>query len=234
MTTPIRLLLAFLLFLPASYAHAQLGIVADDATDSAVVFDAGTDTVLGSVVIGPGTPGGGIGDCAITGDQTLGIVTDNQNQLWFIDLTTSPPSLASGTNPLTITSPGLDVSLSPFQNFVVVCDGSSLAPVSVVDIATRTQVDTFDLGHDCNSVDVCSDGSVLVTSATKHRVRRLLIDPKTGALSDTGEKASFVYPQNVYCAPDARSGMVLFTPGNRGGAMSFSIPGLVTKGAADE
>ncbi len=90
--TPIRLLVVFLLFLSATSARAQFGIIADDATDSAIVFDAATDTVLGSVLIGPGTAGGGIGDCAITGDQTLGMVTDNQNQLWFIDLTPPRPA----------------------------------------------------------------------------------------------------------------------------------------------
>jgi cysteine-rich repeat protein len=229
MMTPIRLLLVTLFLLPLSSAYAQLGIIADDATDSAVVFDAGTDTVVGSVLIGPGTIGGGIGDCAITSDQTLGMVADNNHQLWFVDLTTSPPSLAAGTNPVPIQSPGLDVSLSPFQNFVVICDGSSLAPVSVVDIDSRTEVDTFDLGHDCNSVDVCSDGSVLVTSATQHRVRRLMIDPTTGTLSDTGERGSFIGPQNIYCSPDASTGMVLHTPGWVGGAMSFSIPGLTVR-----
>ena len=60
---------------------------------------------------------------------------------------------------------------------------------------------TFFLGSDCDSVDVCRDGSVLVSS-TAGVVRRLVLDA-SGNLSDTGESLAVDSPQNVTCAPDS-------------------------------
>ena len=59
--------------LPGMPAMAQtMGMVADEVTDKVIVFNADTDTVLGSVAFGPGASL----DCSITPDQALGFVTD--------------------------------------------------------------------------------------------------------------------------------------------------------------
>lgn len=201
-------------------AFVPIGMVVDNSTDSVIVFDTDTDAVLGSVPIGPGT----IGDCAITADGTLGFATDFALRIWVIDLTTSPPSLASGTNPIPISNFGEDVSITPDQQFLVVCDGSATQPVSVVDIATRTQISTFATGSDCNSVDVCADGSVLVTSFNNANVRRLIID-SFGNITDTGEVlGTGGQPNNAFCAPEGTSGLVV-TRGV-GELRSFTLPGL--------
>lgn len=209
-------------------AAATLGMVADNAstTKSVTVFDADTDVVLGSVAL----PGGGlaIGDCVISADQTRGFVTTFGSKIWVIDLTTAPPSLAAGPNPIFISNPGEDSAISPDGKFLLTCDATSTLPISVIDIATQTQIGTFFLGSDCNSVDVCSDGSVLVTSFNIDTVRRLTIDG-AGTLTDTGESAPHTDPVNVYCAPGAASGVVLRVfPAH---VRSFTIPGL---GLVDE
>src|SRR5262249_45674550 len=142
-------------------APAQtLGMAVDSATNKAVVFNADTDTVIGSASIT-----GLNGDCVITGDQSLGFVTDFASTVFVINLTTTPPTLASGTNPIPISNTGEDLSLSPDGAFVVACDGSLPSPVSVISIASKSQVNTLSTGSDCNSVDVASNGSVLVTSS---------------------------------------------------------------------
>jgi hypothetical protein len=202
-----------------------VGMVADDATKSVTVFNAETDTVLGTVPIPP-SPGSynAIGDCSITADQTRGFVTNFDFQVSVIDLTTSPPSQAPTPNPIRISNYGEDTAISPDGHFLVVCDGSATQPISVVDIATQTQLDTFRLGHDCNSVDVCSDGSVLVTSVERDTVRRLTING-TGILRDTGEVlSSGGGPNNVFCAPGGLSGIVITYGTNQ--IQSFMIPGL--------
>lgn len=212
----------FLMSLAAPARAVTRGMVADSATNSVTVFDADTGAVFGSVVI---PASGFVGDCSITADQTRGFVTDFENRVWVIDLTTTPPSLAPGPNPIFISNPGEDTSISPDKKFLAVCDGvGSSTSVSVVDIATQTEIATFDLGTDCNSVDVCSDGSVLVTSFQTGNVRRLTIGP-TGALTDTGEVlSSGGSPNNVLCAPGGHSGVVITRelPHVR----SFAIPGL--------
>ena len=81
------------LALPATPAPAQnIGMVADDSTASVTVFDADTDTVLGTVALPTGPA---IGDCSITADRTLGFVTNFTGNVFVIDLTTVPPALGS-------------------------------------------------------------------------------------------------------------------------------------------
>ena len=104
-----NLALSILLFplLSAEPATAQtLGMVAD-GTSSVTIFNADTDTVLATVPISSGS----IGDCSITADQTLGFVTNFRSEVFVIDLQTL--ALASGTNPIPISNPGEDTSLSP-------------------------------------------------------------------------------------------------------------------------
>jgi len=196
---------------------AQVGMAADDA-DRVTVFDAATNSVLGSV---PLPPGGIVGDCSISHDGAFGFVTDFRGQIWVIDLTTSPPALAAGINPIPISNYGEDTELSLDGRFLVVTDGSNVQPVSVVDLETRTEVATFALGTDANAVDVCEDGSVLVTS-NAGSVRRLRLDA-SGQLTDTGDSLSLTNAVNVYCAPGGATGIAV-----GGGDMlqSFTIPGL--------
>lgn len=88
-------LLAFALGLDPMAAAAQtLGMVVDDFTSSVTVFNADTDTVIGSVAIGPGLVEG---DCTINSDGTLGFVTNFNNELWVIDLVTPRASPGGST-----------------------------------------------------------------------------------------------------------------------------------------
>lgn len=199
-----------------------IGMVAENVGNSMVVFDGDSDTVLAKVSLGSGF----IGDCSITADLTLGFVTDFASQVWVIDLASSPPRLASGTNPIRISNFGEDTSLTPDERFLVVCDGGNVQPVSVIDIASRKEIETFSLGSDCNSVDVCSDGSVLVSSFKAGQVRRLLVDG-AGRLTDTGDVLSVSGPNNVICAPGGASGVAITGRGDQ--IHSFTIPGLVPK-----
>jgi hypothetical protein len=204
-----------------------VGVVADDQSRKVVMFDADANIVLGSVQLPPG--GQGTGDCAMTGDGTTAFVTDFTSRLWVIDLTTSPPSLAAGTNPILISNYGEDIGVTPDQKYLVVSDGYASQPLSVVDIANRVEVSTMALAPDWNSVDVASDGSVLATSVTTGLVYRLTVDA-TGHLTDTGETLFSgapgfdVGPNNVFASPQAHSGVVI----NRSLCQmrSFTIPGL--------
>ena len=146
LTTLFLVVAVLLLVAVVKSTPAQtLGMVADTATNKVIVFDTDTDTVLGSVPLG----GGLIGDCSVTSDQTLGFVTDLVSRIWVIDLAASPPVLAAAPNPIMISNPGEDTALTHDDRFLVVCDGFGTHPVSVIDVATRTEVETFSLGTDC-------------------------------------------------------------------------------------
>jgi WD40 repeat protein len=118
-----------------------------------------------------------------------------------------------------------DTSLSPDGKFLVTCDGALSQPVSVVDLDTRVETDSYSLGHECNSVEVCDDGSVLVTALGPKTVRRLTLDA-TGTLTDTGESMSlWGEPNNVVCAPGSTSGVVMSR--SYSFLNAFTLPGLV-------
>jgi WD40 repeat protein len=197
-------------------------MLVDERTLAVTVFDADTDTVLGSVPIPPGES---IGDVLITPDQTRGFVTTFSNVLIVIDLTTSPPRLAAGPNPIPISNPGEDLAISPDGKFLVVSDGGVPAPISVVDIARQAEIHTLSVGSDTNSIDVCSNGSVLATSFNDRTVHRLKIN-RAGVLRDTGEVLSLdSAANNVFCAPGGTSGLVIYGFPTAE-LTSFTIPGL--------
>jgi hypothetical protein len=212
-------------FLLSSAAAQTRGMVLDNGTKKAVVFDADADTVIGSVVIG--NTNSFPGDCSISSDQSLGFATDLAQHVWVIDL--SSASLASGTNVINISNPAEDTSLSPDGKFLLVCDGGSVSGVAVVDVASRTQLSTLSLGTDCNSVEVCSNSSVLVTSLSSGNVRRLSLSD-SGVLTDTGDvlfsggTGVFLGPNNAVCAPGGASGFVVRRDPRE--IRSFTIPGL--------
>ncbi len=215
---PLVLMLAGLF--PAVPAMAQtLGMVMDNTTNSAIVFDADLDIVLGVVSIPPGLA---IGDCSITGDQTLGFATNFSFLVHVIDVPGG--ALAPGPNPIPISNPGEDTSISPDGNFLVLTNGAnSVFPISVVEIATQMQISTINLsGANHNSVDVCSDGSVLATSFDTHTLYRGTIDGG-GIITDTEETLAIPEPNNVSCAPGAQAGVVVSRIDT---ISSFTIPGL--------
>jgi hypothetical protein len=215
---------AMLVVAPLELSARTLGMVADNDTDSVTVFDANTHAILGTVFIPPlPSTFTFIGDVLITPDLKWGFVTNVAHNVFVIDLTTSPPSLAGGTNPIPISNFGEDLSISPDGKFLVVSDNGFLPLISVIDIAAQAEISTFFTGADTGnlSVDVCSDSSVLFTLSDL-TTRRLTLS-STGTLTDTGEALSLdAISINVYCAPGAASGVVV----GAGVTSSFTIPGL--------
>jgi len=210
----------------APVSAPALGMIGIPFGGSALVFDANTDTVIGSVALGIGHFSC-LGDCAITADLSTGFVGTGSGRVWIVDLTTSPPSLASGPNPLVMPNLAEDLVLSSDGRFLIVCDGSADQPVAVVELATRTVVGTFSTGYDCVSVEACPDGSVLVASDVLDFVKRLSLD-SSGQLADTGEILPLIsgsIPVNLACARGGTTGVLLLFDSRR--VQSFGIPGLV-------
>jgi WD40 repeat protein len=199
---------------------SSVGMIVDFTTNSATVFNADTDTILGTVPSGDALGGGQ--DCSITRRGPKGFFVHFDSTITVVDLTTTPPTLAGAPNPIPIDNEGIDTAPSPNGKFLLVCGGGP-ETISVIDVARQTQIGTFNTGSECTSVDVCSDGSVLITSASDSNVRRLRLS-ESGVLTDTGESMLVPeFPDNVSCSPMAKTGIVMAEDGS---AISFKIPGL--------
>jgi len=211
------------LALVASASAQNLGLIAENANDRVFVFDADSLAVLGSVNIATGT----VGDVLIEPTRMLGFVTDFQSRVWVIDLAANPPALAAGDNRINISNPGEDLALSPDGNYLVVTDGTSRVPVSVIGIDARAEVAVYNTGQDVNSVEVAPDGSVLIGSHGSRRIHRLLIAPD-GSLVDTGETLLGVQATNVAVGPFGAPGVVV---GRANGLLTlFDVGGMIDRG----
>jgi cysteine-rich repeat protein len=202
----------------------QLSPIDRQFTNSVTVFDADTDAVVGVVSV-PGF--GSFLDCSINQAQTRGYVGDAFSHVWVIDLTTLPPSLASGPNPIPISNIGEDTALTPDGRFLLACGGAYAGGIAVVDTVSQMQIGASPSG--CSGVDVCRDGSVLSVGSG---LRRLTIDG-AGVLTETGEVGPDAY--NVACAPDSQSAIGVANEffNNVFAIRSYRIPGLTIADSRD-
>ncbi len=219
--TVLVLLVCFMPVLTQADGTGPMGMVAD-SSGKVHVFDAGTNTVIGTVTL-PVEGDFVVGDCAITPDGSLGLVADYCYNLWVIDLLQSPPALAAGTNPVLISNPGEDLAITPDGKYAIAADGSGgdSIPISLINIAARQEVDTLSLADNHNSVDVLNDGSILVTSWDSSSLYRLIL-PGGFVLIPTGEKLAVDYPVNVVGSPTSGSGFIT----GYYDIVSFLVPGL--------
>jgi hypothetical protein len=209
-----------------------------DRRGSTVIFDADTDSAIGSVR----TPSGDFdsaGNCAITANQQLAFVSAPRAGVYVIDLTTSPPGLAPGVNPIPVSNYGLDLSMTADEEFLIVGGSSQSALVSVIHIASRSEVATFPVRGPV-AVEACGVDSVLIVSRSQstNSIHRFTIDA-AGTLTDTGVSLVLGAPDphpleggnNVTCAPDGSSGVAILRSGGR--TLSFTLPDLQTRTTGD-
>lgn len=212
--------LAFLLATAGTLlAQSGVGVIVDRGRASPSrapyvhVFDPDTMQITGSVPLPlPGFDQ--VFDCEIAPDRTMAYVSDFLgHRVWLVDLTQSPPVLASGTNPIAVTSSSIqDIELTPNGRFLLTSTGNELASaggtggkLSVIDLATRSQVASVDFSPACPiAVAAGPDGSVVVSVLKVSQaafadtdVRRFRIDGN-GQLTDTGESVGIVQVPGVH------------------------------------
>ena len=164
----------------------------------------------------------GLGDDLLQ-NQTRGFVAGlDAPQVYIIDLTASPPTIAAGTNPLTVSHNALDMALSTDGQFLFVAGGGATPyPISVVALSSLSEVSTFSTGSYANAIETCDDGSVLVTAPDS--LVRFSVDA-AGAAVETGRQPFAGYAINVYCGPGSKAAFVI---DGLGAVQSFTLPTLV-------
>jgi hypothetical protein len=197
---------------PGTLDAGLLAVVNDK--DALRVFDASTLAPVATIPM----PVSFDGDVVVTANQSLAFAS-RQDGIWVLDLTKSPPSLAAGTNPIPLPS-AFDLSLTRDGRFLLVAGGTG-APIFVIDTLTRAVVESTD-AFGAASVEVCDNGSVLVTDDLTRVIRRLTIN-SAGMLADTGQQLSLGadVPWNTVCAPRGTVGVVVGSD-----LQSFMIEGM--------
>lgn len=177
------------------------------------VFDPCTLQITGSVALPlPGFDQ--VFDCEIAPDKRTAYVSDFLgHRVWVVDLTQSPPVLATGINPIVVTSNSIqDIELTPNGRFLLTSTGNELASaggtggsLSVIDLTTRTQVESVDFSPACPiAVAAGPDRSVVVSvlkvaqaAFADTDVRRFTIDAN-GQLTDTSESIGIAQIPGVH------------------------------------
>ncbi|MCC9599430.1 PKD domain-containing protein [Stieleria sp. JC731] len=202
----------------------EIGVAVDNVAKNATVFDTASNEVIGIVPIPSQTL---LGDVQIVADAGLAFVTDFGGRVWVIELGETP-SLGNNGSAIEVSTEAEDLDLSPDGKFLLVSDGSFISPLCVIDIASLTEVNTFDAESDHTSVSVGPDGSVIVTSARNQNVRRFMLDG-SGNLTDTGEVLPLItVGLNNAIAPDGNYGVAL----RFNSILSYAIDGLTPTGIA--
>jgi hypothetical protein len=187
----------------------------------AFVFNA--DTLAGVSVSLPPIVDDENYDVAVMPDQSLAFLA-RDTDIWVVDLTQNPPVLAAGANPIINPIGNFieDLALTADGRFLLATDGSFATPIGVISTATRTVVSLTSMLADHNSVEVCGNGSVLVTSIFSGVVRRLTISA-TGTLSDTGQSLQIDDLNNVACGPGGTTAVAVTLTGE---LRSFLVNGM--------
>jgi DNA-binding beta-propeller fold protein YncE len=205
----------------------QPGIVLGLDSSTALVFDALTGTILGSVDLGTRAPM----DCSIGSDGRTGYVAGLDRQLVTIDLAAAPPKLGPG--PIPIGPEGRDTTLSPDGRFLAVCGNATAGLsdfVSVVDTRGRAEAFRFvPQGFACQALEFCDDGSILMSAGNVQEIRRYQVDPFGGLIEpadvlDTTTTGIAASPGDVFCAPGSFTAFFLARGPPR--MASFTVPGL--------
>ncbi|MDX1459947.1 MAG: hypothetical protein R3348_02725 [Xanthomonadales bacterium] len=201
-----------------------LGMVADNAARQLSIFNADLDIVTASIAAQPGMA---LGDCAVSGDERLGITTSSGGAVSFIDLRN-----ADSHGDVPISNLGVDMALSPDDRYVVLAGGGALQqPLSVVDLQQRAEVHSERLFADHTSVEFCDNGTLLVTTTQgrffdwnpDNALYSAAID-EAGDIDLTGARlSSGAQPNNASCAPGSLAGVLL---DREGGLTSFTLPEL--------
>lgn len=151
-----------------------------------------------------------------------------------LDGASAPPTGTIST--LTVSNSAVNFSATCDGKYLVVC-GAWPTPVSVVDVATGTEVNTIALANNVvNVVCASNDNSVLAVEIDSFGggtgIRRLTIDDN-GVLTDTTELLSLPGAYSVIHVPGTGFGVALSKTSMTDNATAFTLAGMTSNGAVD-
>jgi DNA-binding beta-propeller fold protein YncE len=144
----IFMLCLVLSWVSLSFAAEQIGVFANNNTNSIQFIDPKTQTVSGSLLKGYlGSYGGGLFDVVITSDGKTAIVSNfGDSRIFFLDI-----SGGFDVEPTIIGRPHIpffaeDMAITPDDKYVLITDGGFAPSIAVVDIATHKLVNIQSFG----------------------------------------------------------------------------------------
>ena len=215
---------------------AILGDGAASLPGAVYTMDTATNTLYGPFLQGQlDSAGGGLLDVAVTPNCSTALVSNfGDKTVFFVDVSapTAPSLLGSVVLPMFAE----DIAITPNCRYALVTDGGFASQVASIDIATRTLVETVDLGaNDAQSVAVAPNGTVIVADYLGGQLHTLIFDG-SGHLTPVAsyqlpvnpEVNEADWPVNVAVAPDGQT--VLEITAFYGWLRVFRItgPGILT------
>jgi hypothetical protein len=202
----------------------SIGVVTDPTASRAFLFDADSYQTLGSISLPPNASTC-YGDIAINADGTLAYLSGFNNQIHVLDITTRPPTLASGINPITTSHViGGRIDITPDGRFLL----TSGDTVMSIDLDTRTEVSAFSTGSVQTGLCAAFPGDVLITSSASLQLRRLTIAPD-GTLADPLEQTNVLSSADIVRSPGTVFGVCSSSGGtNQNFVRSFRVAPLAT------
>ncbi len=192
------------------------------------VIDIASNTITGPFLTGS-LGSGGLLDPVITPDGQTALISDFSDQtVFFVDV--SNPFAPSVLGSVNIGFYAEDICLTSDGAFAVVTDGGSSTSIGVIDVATRTLIQTLDISpRSAEAVAVGPDGTVLVADYLNSQIHVFVMNPTTGLLTDPATAIAVeIGPLNISISPDGQTAISANINSTSINTFQISAPGSVT------
>lgn len=199
---------------------ANIGVSIDNAAHNLLIFDPATGTQTGLVSI-PTTSY--TLDTVIAPTGNFAYVSDfSASRVWVVDL--AAKTLASGTNPISVTTFAEDLDITDDGHYLLVSDGGSGGSFAVVDTTAHMQVFSGNTPGG-GAIAISTQGTDVLISSASNPTYRYSINPASGALRYTGQ-LNAVGGMNVTISPNGTTALVHNAFG--GAVTSILVSGMTT------
>jgi DNA-binding beta-propeller fold protein YncE len=195
----------------------NFGVVALDSGGIGII-NGKTVTALAPLLTNNlGSYGGGRFDAAITPDGKTTLVSNfGDSTIYFIN--TSVPYLPVVRGSVDVGFSAEDIDITPDGRYALVTDGGFSSMIAVIDIQTRTIVETYQdstNSHQFQSVAVAKDGTtILCADYWNSKVHVLTINPNGHLHYASSLDVSGCRPVNVVISPDGLTAIVASAVGS--------------------
>jgi DNA-binding beta-propeller fold protein YncE len=201
-----------------------IGVFAGSNTNCIQFIDPETFTVSNAYLKGTlGTYGGGLFDVVITPDGKTAVVSNfGDSKIFFIDISKGFAVAPTILKAVRIPFFAEDMDITPDGKYLLVTDGGFSARITVVDIAGRTVLNTYNLRNNyANAVTIAPCGLVLLADYFAGKIHAYVIDGSGILTYSVSYGILPCRPVNIAVSPDGQTAIIV--DASRSTACIFTI-----------